>query len=213
MENSKKIVSKADPGVILRVVPGHFVTPNTHVNYFMDMSAIKSRISEAHAAAKLLSSYHYYSTAVDTIVCLDGTEVIGAFLAEELTKAGVISKNQHKSIYVLTPEYSASGQMIFRGELSGWIRDKNVLLLLATATTGTTVSRALESLLYYGATISGISAIFSIASKIGGLPVHSIFTQADLPDYASHTHEDCPLCKNRIAIDGICNGFGMSSLA
>ena len=212
MENSRKIVSKADPNVILRVVPGHFVTPNTHVNYYMDMTAIKSRISEAHAAAKLLSTYHYYSTTVDTIVCLEGTEVIGAYLAEELTKAGVISKNAHKSIYVVTPEYTPSGQMIFRGEPAGWIRDKNVLLLLAAATTGNTVSRALESLLYYGATISGISAIFSIASKIGGLPVHSIFTQADLPDYASHAHEDCPLCKGHITIDGICNGYGMSSL-
>lgn len=212
MENYQKITAKADPNVILRVVHGHFVTPNSHVNYYMDMSAIKSRISEAHAAAKLLSSVHYYSTAVDTIVCLDGTEVIGAFLAEELTKAGVISRNAHKSIYVLTPEYTPSGQMIFRGDVAGWVRGKNVLLLLATATTGTTVSRALESLMYYGATISGISAIFSIASKIGGMPVHSIFTQADLPDYAAHAGEDCAMCKNRIPISGICNGFGMSSL-
>ncbi len=212
MGNYRKITSRVDSNVILRVTPGHFATPNSHVNYYMDMTAIRSRINEAQAAARLLSQIHYYSTPVDTIVCLDGTEVIGAYLAEELTRAGVISKNAHKSIYVLTPEYSTSGQMIFRGELKQWIKDKDVLLLLASATTGTSVARAVESLKYYGGTISGISAVFSIATKIGGLPVHSIFSQADLPDYASMPHDDCPLCRQGIPVDGICNGFGLSTL-
>ena len=212
MENYRKIASKEFPGVILRVVPGHFVTPNSHVNYYLDMTAIKSRMTEARAAAKALSSIHYYTTPVDTIVCLDGTEIIGAYLAEELSKAGVISMNAHKSIYVLTPEYSAAGQMIFRENLQPWIRGKNVLLLLASATTGTPIVRAVESLRYYGAAISGLSAIFSIATKIGGLPVYSIFSKADLPDYASYSHEECVLCRNGQKVDGICNGFGLSPL-
>ncbi len=212
MEPYRKIASKVDSNVILRVVPGHFATPNSHINYYMDMTAIRSRTNEARAAARLLSSVHYYTTVVDTIVCLDGTEVIGAYLAEELTRAGVISKNAHKSIYVLTPEFGTSGQMLFRGELQQWIRGKNILLLLASATTGTTVTRAIESLKYYGGTISGISAIFSIATKIGGLPVYSIFTQSDLPDYVSMPHDDCPLCKKGVRIDGICSGLGMSEL-
>ena len=102
--------------------------------------------------------------------------------------------------------------MIFRGELKQWIKDKEVLLLLASATTGTTVSRAVESLKYYGGTITGISAVFSIATKIGGLPVYSIFSQADLPDYVSMPHDNCALCRQGIPVDGICNGFGLSTL-
>ena len=38
------------------------------------------------------------STVVDTIVCIDGCEIIGAFLAEELTRAGVYSRNAHQTI-------------------------------------------------------------------------------------------------------------------
>lgn len=212
MENYRKITSKVDSNVILRVVPGHFATPNSHVNYFMDMSAIRSRITEAQAAARLLSSHLYYTATVDTIVCLEGTEVIGAYLAEELTKAGVISKNAHKSIYVITPEYSTTGQMMFRGEFAKWLKEKNVLLLMASVTTGTTVARALESLKYYGAEITGVAAIFSIATKVGGLPVQAIFTQEDLPDYLATTHDGCPMCKGRVPLDGICNGFGLSTL-
>jgi orotate phosphoribosyltransferase len=86
------------------------------------------------------------------------------------------------------------------------------LLLLASATTGTTITRAVETLIYYGAKISGISAIFSIASKIGNLPVQTIFTQADLPDYLAHSPKDCPMCKNGLPVNGICNGYGMSPL-
>lgn len=212
MENYRKINSKKYSNVILRVVPGHFVTPNSHVNYYVYMTALKCRANEARATAQALNSILYFTTPVDTIVCLDGTEVIGAYLAEELTKSGVISMNAHKSIYVLTPEYTAAGQMIFRENLQGWVRGKNVLLLLASVTTGNTIARALESLQYYGAMISGISAVFSVATKVAGLPVYSIFTQEDLPDYINYSHENCALCKEGRHVDGICNGFGVSAL-
>ncbi len=212
MENYRKILSKNYSNVILRVVPGHFVTPNSHVNYYIDMTALKYRTNEARATAAALSSIHYFTTPVDTIVCLDGTEVLGAYFAEELTKAGVISMNAHKAIYVLTPEYTAGGQMIFRENIQPWIRGKNVLILLASVTTGNTIARTIESLKYYGAEISGISAVFSVATKVAGLPVYSIFSKADLPDYETHSHENCPLCRSGVPVDGICNGFGVSAL-
>jgi orotate phosphoribosyltransferase len=124
----------------------------------------------------------------------------------------VISKNLHKSIYVLTPEYAPGGQMIFRENVQPWIRGKNVLVLLASVTTGHTITRIIESLKYYGAEISGLSAVFSIATAAAGLPIYSIFTQKDLPDYSSHSPENCPLCKAGVPIDGICNAFGVASL-
>ena len=40
--------------------------------------------------------------------------MIGAYLAEELTRAGVLSTNAHKTIYVITPEYNSNSQMVFR---------------------------------------------------------------------------------------------------
>ena len=212
MEKYRKIESARFQNVVLRVIPGHFVTPNSHVNYYMDMSGLKCRMTEAQATAKALSEVYYSSTVVDTIVCLDGMEVVGAYLAEELTHVGVISMNKHKSLYVLTPEFNKSGQMIFRSNMQQWIEGKNVLLLLASATTGKTVATAIESLTYYGATITGISAIFCVATKIGGLPVHALFRSADLPDYATYSHDECPLCKRGIHVDAMCNGFGYTPI-
>ena len=212
MQDYFKVPSKRNSDAVLRIYPGHFVTPNSHINQYMDITPMKCRLAEAKTVAKLLAEVHIYSTPVDTIVCMDGTEVIGGFFADELTSAGVISMNMHKTIYVITPETNQAGQMVFKDSIQQWIRGKNVLLLLATATTGRTVAKAIESLKYYGAVLSGISAIFSVATKIAGIPVNSLFSAADLPEYHSWKQEDCPLCKAGMKVDAICNGYGFTPL-
>ena len=116
--------------VILKAIPGHFVTPNSHVNYYLDMTTLKTRLSEASAAARELSAQIAVSTIVDTIVCIDGCEIIGAFLADELTRAGIYSMNTHKTIYIITPEFVSTGQLVFRENFLPMIKGKNVLLLL-----------------------------------------------------------------------------------
>ena len=68
----------------LRVARGHFATNHSHINYYIDLTLTKHRLSEARQAAKTLCGAYSASTIIDTILCLDGTEVIGA-----LTSAGV----------------------------------------------------------------------------------------------------------------------------
>ena len=101
MKELIKIHSKSHPNIELKAIHGHFVTPSSHINYFLDMTTMKTRLSEASTAAKELSRQIMLSTVVDTIVCIDGCEIIGAFLAEELTRAGVYSRNAHQTIYIV----------------------------------------------------------------------------------------------------------------
>ena len=68
--------------------------------------------------------YNVMDKPIDTIACLDGCEVIGAFLASELSRSGVLSTNAHKTIYVVTPEFNSNGQMIFRDNLKPEIYGK-----------------------------------------------------------------------------------------
>lgn len=210
MQDVIKIESKAHRKVVLRVIPGHFATPNSHVNYYLDMTALKARQSEAEAVAVELSKQISATKVVDTIVCMDGCEIIGSYLAEELTKAGIYSMNSHKTMYIITPEYGTSGQMLFRENLKPMIKGKNVLLLMASVTTGQTIVQAVRALGYYGATISGISAIFSAANSIGGITINSLFTTADLPDYRKYEPENCSLCKEKKPIDAFANAYGYS---
>ena len=212
MQEPIKISSRRYPHIELKVIPGHFVTPNSHINSYIDMTTMKTRQSEALEVAQALGETFISSTVVDTIICMDGTEVIGAYLAEQLTRSGIISQNAHKTIYIVSPEHDLSGQMIFRDNLQAMIRNKHVLILLASTTTGTTVARTIESINYYGGTVSGIAAIFSAISKIYGMPVHALFTKTDIPHYKTCKADACELCKSGVAIDAIANGFGYSRI-
>ena len=212
MEEYQKIKSKRYQNLVLKVIPGHFVTANSHINYYIDMTTMKARQSEASAAAKALAEKYLVTSIVDTIVCMDGCEVIGAYLAQELSAAGILSMNAHKTIYITHPEFDSSGLIIFRENNMQMIHGKNVLVLLASATTGKTVHRAIDSILYYGGTVTGISAIFSAATEIAGFPIHALFTTDDVPDYQDYKHDNCLLCKNKQPIDAIANGFGYSRI-
>lgn len=212
MREPIKISSKGHANVVLKAIPGHFVTPNSHVNYFLDMTNLKYRLSEASATAKALSEQISATTVVDTIVCIDGCEIIGAFLAEDLTRAGIYSMNSHNTIYIVTPEYVNSNQLIFRENFIHMIKGKNVLLLMASATTGQTIVKAAQTLGYYGATISGVSAVFSAANSVLGMPIMSLFSISDIPDYKAYAPEGCSLCKDGIPIDAFANGFGYSRI-
>ena len=109
-----KIVSPIDSKVSLRVIPGHFVTSHSHINYYVDLTMSQARQSEAEAAARILARKYESSTVVDTIICLNSCQVIGAYLAQELTKGGIMSLNAHNTIYITAPEQDINGQMIFR---------------------------------------------------------------------------------------------------
>ena len=47
-------------------------------------NAVKSRHNNARETAKVLAAAYLSNTTVDTIVCMEETEVIGTFLAEQL---------------------------------------------------------------------------------------------------------------------------------
>ena len=212
LENVIKIPSKINNKLILKVVPGHFATNHSHINYYMDMTRLKVGQREAYQAASTMAKEYQYSTPIDTIICMDGCYMIGAFLASKLTEAGVSSMNMHQSIYVIEPEFNSSGQMMFRDNIQPMVRGKNVLLLLASATTGKTIAQSLECIEYYGGIIQGISAIFSATDQIEGHTVKSIFHTDDLPDYQSFSQHHCPFCEAGHKIDAIVNSYGYSKL-
>ena len=126
-ENSYKIRTKKS-NLFLRVSKGHFATSHSHINYYIDVTMQKTRLSEASAVAKALVSHYSTTTIVDTILCLDGTEVIGACLARELTEGNYMNMNAHQTIYVMTPEHTSGSQLVFRDNTVPMIKGKHVLV-------------------------------------------------------------------------------------
>lgn len=208
----EKILAKQDKRIELKVYRGHFATPNSHISHYFDMTTMKSRASEARVAAYVLSQRYSHSTVVDTIVCLDGTQIIGAYLAEELMHTGIMSMNRHNTIYVTAPELIGSGHVIFRDNCRSMIEHKNVLLLTASASTGQLLRNCIDSVHYYGGKIVGISSIFSKISELDGIEINTIFRQEDVPAYKSYAPGECELCRKKVKLDALINGYGHSRL-
>jgi len=199
-------------GVPMRYAKGHFATNHSHINYYVDITFQKTRLSEAKSVAKELVRRFSSTTLVDTVLCLDGTAVIGTCLANELTKTGFHNINLHKTIYVVEPEYNANSQIIFRDNIKPMIKGKHILVLMASMTTGFTAKRSIEAISYYGGYVAGCAAVYSAVENTGGFPVASVYTLSDLPDYESYDSHDCPFFKQGIPIDALVNSFGYSEL-
>jgi len=200
------LFSKADREVSIKVIPGHFVTKHSHVNYCVDMTLVKSSLSSAKAAAKLLGS-GFASTPVDTIITLDRMKMVGAFLADYLANTHI---NRESDIAVISPEIT-DGKMVLRDNFLPFVKNKRVLLLTASATTGKDVRSVVEGIIYYGGEAVGAAAIFGGDFECG-VPVIKLFGVEDIPDYSSYAPVDCPLCRKGVKVDAVVNSYGYSKI-
>ncbi len=210
-EKTYKIRTKKS-NLFLRVARGHFATSHSHINYYIDVYKQKTRLSEAKAVASELAGYYSGTAIINTILCLDGTEVIGTCLAEELTGSSYSGLNANQTINIVTPEHTTGSQLIFRDNNTPMIAGNSVLILAASVTTGFTARAAVEAIRYYGGNVAGICSIFTTMDKCMDYPVRSVFNIKDLEDYVSYSSHECELCKRGEKIDALVNSFGYSKL-
>lgn len=196
--------------VPLKVAKGHFATNHSHINYYIDITNQKIRLAEAKAVASELAKY-YTGMKVDAILCLDGMSLVGACLAEAIS-TGPRAISERDKICVIEPEYSNNGHMIFRDNIQPNIRNKNVLILMASITTGYTANRGVQSTIYYGGKVVGVAGIYRAVDRLeeGDYPVNSVYSLSDLPDYESYSYAACPYCKEGRRIDALVNSYGYS---
>lgn len=236
MKEQIKISCKKNKDLVLEVVPGHFSSDRFHVNYYIDMSTLKMRQSEAKLVAKTMAESYIkkvditsnrftelmgmtnlaeqgaLQTPIDTIICMDGCEVIGAYLADEFTNHNFPTNTKHNSFYVITPEFDNTGQMVVRNNIKPMIKGRNVLVVLASAMSGRTISKAIGTILAYGGKIAGLSVIFANVDEIEGYPVNGVFTHEDLPNFKLTDPNNCEDCKAGVKLDAVVNSYGYEEL-
>lgn len=210
--NAIYLSSPLNPKLEVAAFAGHFATRHSHNSHYIDITRMKHEHTMAREAAITLAQHYTYEKSIDTIVCLDGSEVIGAFLARHLAQKDRFAVNSEKNINVVTPEYDSNGQLIFRDNLSPMISGKSVLLLISTVNSGKTIRRALECVEYYGACVAGIATVFSTLEQVEEKPIYTLFSPADIPDYITAKPKECPLCKAGRRLDALANSYGLSRL-
>lgn len=237
MGQATKIYAKNNHDLALKVTKGHFSSDRFHINYYIDMTELKMRQSNAEAVAKaivdkyvnrvtlssgmtgMLSDYYQQmaeanavKAPIDTIITMDGCEAIGAYIAKELSDLGYATTNTHKTTYILTPEFDSAGQMVVRDNIIPMLKGKHVLVVLATAMSGHTIAKSLRCIASYGGIVEGISVIFAAIKEIDGHPVNSVFDASDLPDFKLSEPDCCPDCKAGVKLDAIVNSYGYTVL-
>ncbi|MCL2077485.1 MAG: phosphoribosyltransferase [Oscillospiraceae bacterium] len=205
-----EITSRKYDAIKIGIIPGHFATNHSHVNYYVDMNSLKKRYKMSKEAAKAFAA-DYVNTPVDTIICLEGTQVIGAFLAEQLSESRR-SVNDGNDISVLTPELNSNKQMLFRDDTQNMIWNKKVLLLISSASTGRTIESCIECLTYYSGELVGVASLFSAIESMNDMPIKAIFHNDDLPDYETYSPAECTMCKVGKKVDAIINDHGYSKI-
>jgi len=192
-----------NPSINLKVIPGHFTTNHFHTNNYLELDNLKTNASTAKSAALELAVPYLNSTLVDTIVCMEGTDVIGAYLAEELMKEGTTNINSGKDIHVVTPISNVHRKLIFQSNTQELIINRNIILLVSSVSSGITLYGALDCLAYYGGKIVGISALFNACPEKHGHEIHAMFTDDDIPGYQIYSPGECPMCKAGRKLDAI----------
>lgn len=200
------------PDISIEIIPGHFATRHSHINYYVDLIKVTCHQKMAKAAGQALASQYASVTPVDSIVCLDGGEVVAAFMAASLSRKDSHSVNEGSDISIVTPETNSAGQLILRDNTQNMIKDKSVMLLVAKATTGKTLNQAIDYIQYYGGRVSSICALFSAIKQVEGIPVNALFTTDDIPGYETYEPDDCPGCKEGKKIDALVNNYGYSKI-
>lgn len=189
--------------ISMNVVPGHFTTNHFHLSHYLDLDNLKTSSSLARKVAKELSFPYLATTLIDTIVCMEGTELIGAYLAEELTQKGTTAINQGREVFVVKPMNNVNRQLTFQSNLQKLITDQRVLLLVTSISSGSTLKSAQEVLNYYGANLVGVSSLFNAMPDSQEQDINTLFTQDDVSNYRMYKASDCELCKAGRKLDAI----------
>jgi orotate phosphoribosyltransferase len=213
METKSFRVSLAkNPIISINVIPGHFTTNNAHINNYLDVSGLKSNAMVARDVAQELAIPYLTSTIVDTIVCVEKTEVIGAFLAQELLQHGATVMNEGGEIHVVTPSHNVNGNMVFQDNVVEWITNRSIILLVASVSSARALHIAMDCISYYGGRLAGISALFVASPDKQKDQINSLFTSEDIPGYKLFTTAECEMCKAGLKLDALVSSEGYTKI-
>ena len=68
-DNIIKIYARTDNRIQLKMIPGHFVTSQSHITHYLDLTTMKSRCAEAQRIASALAANYEASIQIGRASC------------------------------------------------------------------------------------------------------------------------------------------------
>ena len=152
---SIKVKCAKNSKMSIDIIPGHFATSHSHVNYYVDMTKIKHRIAMAQEAAATLAS-EYAGTPVDTIVCMKlSDEGVTIFFSTHITSD--LDKCADRIVYI------RSGEILAQNELSSFAAGYRIYELTSDQLTTAVREKSLGA----ARTKTGISVLTKADEPLG----------------------------------------------
>ena len=91
------------------------------MNHYLDLDNLKTSSVVAREVARELAVPYLAHNNVDTIVCMEKTEVIGAYLAEELSRNGTTVPKTRGEIHIISPLCNVNRNLTFKNNMQDLI--------------------------------------------------------------------------------------------
>ena len=113
-----------------------------------------------------------------------------------------------EEVYVTTPINNNLGSLFFLSSTIKCILNKNVILLVTSVSSGSTLDGALDCVGYYGGNLVGISSLFLAAPNEQEQEINAVFTSEDIPGYTIYRSRNCAMCRAGQKLDALISSEG-----
>ena len=97
LTNYITVPAKGNRRIKLNIYPGHYATSHAHVDNYFSMTEMRTDcVMAEEAASELVKQFRY--TPVDTVISLEYTQIISAFVAKELSTTQSIPTSLYRFI-------------------------------------------------------------------------------------------------------------------
>ena len=195
--------------LFLRVAKGHFATSHSHINYYIDVTTQKARLSEAKLSPR--SWWLPISTAPSWTPCSVWTHAGHRHLSgQRADQRRFANMNAHQTIYVITPSTPAAARSSSATISPRWSRASTSSSCRPPSPPATPCRRPSRRSTTTAAPWRACRPSSPLPTSVWASG-HLHLRPSSLPDYASFDSRDCPMCKAGQHIDALVNSFGYSA--
>lgn len=183
----RALLFKTGSGLFLALERGDTAQEEISMNFCISTRELRLSAKLAKEAARALAQPYHTGALVDLILCEEGCEAVGAFLAAELGGGSVLSLNRGSDIHIGTLRLSEQ-ETCTREELP--LRGKSILLLTDLLMSPKRARRAADYILGSGAALSGVCALFGVPGEVEKRKIQCLFEASDLPGFYTWREEN-----------------------
>jgi orotate phosphoribosyltransferase len=182
------------------ITNSHIVyTSERHGNAYINKDALYTHTKETSELCKIMAQ-QYNANEIDVVIGpIIGGVVLSQWVAHHLNNNR--SKGETLALYAEKEGEGEDKKLVIKRGYDAYIPGKNVVVVEDVLTTGGSARKVIEIVKALGGNVIALSALCNRGgikpSDIGDIPIHALTTIT----MDSWTEQDCPLCKEKIAIN------------